>query len=185
MLYIWPYVALFSAPILIGPLYCCVANLLPSITGTKVGMRQKSRYPVYPDLLQAIVFISAGLLAVHFNTIETEYQAPFIRDALARYVVRFNHPDYTDARVERESAAVNFPFRTLPIYHKAKLWLGSKSHHRLMADEWDVIHARNARIDTRGRPVNGRFDTVLVNTGEGEYTGIQGKCYKFNHISNF
>ena len=113
--------------------------------------------------------------AVFFDAIKKEYQAPYIRDALARYVVQFNNPDYTAARVEREAASVNFHFRSLPVYHKAKLWLGSTSHHRLMADEWDVIHAHKACVDSRGRTVSGRFDTVLVNTGDGEYTGKTGK----------
>ena len=73
MLYIWPYIALFSAPILIGPLHCCLTSLVPYITGTKVGTKQKSRYSIYPDPMQAVVFISAGLLAVHFNTIVHPY----------------------------------------------------------------------------------------------------------------
>jgi alpha-1,2-glucosyltransferase len=73
MLYIWPYIALFSAPILIGPLYCCLTNLLPSNTGNGVRTRQKSRYSIYPDPLQAVVFISAGLFAVHFNTVVHPY----------------------------------------------------------------------------------------------------------------
>ncbi|KAH6639335.1 alpha-1,2 glucosyltransferas-like protein alg10 [Boeremia exigua] len=73
MLYIWPYIALFSAPVLIGPLFCCMAHLLPSNIGVKLGVKQRSPYTVYPQPLQAIVFIAIGLVAVHFNTIVHPY----------------------------------------------------------------------------------------------------------------
>lgn len=73
MLYIWPYIALFSAPIFLGPLYRCIANLLPSSISGKTETRQESRSSIYPQPVQAAVFISAGLLAVHFNTIIHPY----------------------------------------------------------------------------------------------------------------
>ena len=96
---------------------------------------------------------------------------------MAQYIVGFNYPDYTNAQIERDAASFTLPFRSLPVYYKAKLWLGSRAHHHLMANEWDVVHACQARTDTRGRSVTGRFDTVLVNTGTGQYTGIEGKYY--------
>ena len=43
-----------------------------------------------------------------------------------------------------------------------------------MAKEFDVVHATPARTSTRGRPVDGHFDTVLVNDGNGTYSGIAG-----------
>ncbi|KAJ4986443.1 alpha- glucosyltransferase alg10 [Stagonosporopsis vannaccii] len=73
MLYIWPYIALFSAPILLGPLFTCIMDLLPLTFRAKLGAKQKSPYPTFPHPLQAIVFIAAGLLAVHFNTIVHPY----------------------------------------------------------------------------------------------------------------
>ncbi|KAJ8118650.1 hypothetical protein OPT61_g412 [Boeremia exigua] len=73
MLYIWPYIALFSAPILVGPLLCSVAHLLPSNIGAKLGAKKTISYTVLPQPLQAIVFITTGLLAVHFNTIVHPY----------------------------------------------------------------------------------------------------------------
>lgn len=73
MLYIWPYITLFSAPILVGPLFSCVAHLLPAQLRAKLEITQKSPYTVYPQLSQAALFIVAGLLAVHFNTIIHPY----------------------------------------------------------------------------------------------------------------
>lgn len=73
MLYIWPYIALFSAPILTGPLLYCVAHLLPSRVAVKLGVEQRSSYSIFPQIPQTLLFFSVGLLAVHFNTIVHPY----------------------------------------------------------------------------------------------------------------
>jgi alpha-1,2-glucosyltransferase len=73
MLYIWPYIALFSAPVLLGPLFTCVAHMLPARLGAKLGLKRKSSYTIYPSLSQAFLFTAAGLLAVHYNTIIHPY----------------------------------------------------------------------------------------------------------------
>lgn len=64
------------------------------------------------------------------------------------------------------------------MFHKAKFWLGDAKNPRLSSDEFSVVQATPARADKRGRPVDGRFDTVMVNDGDGEYTGVAGeyKC---------
>lgn len=73
MLYIWPYIAFFSAPILLGPLFTCVIHLLPTSLRTQLGAKEKSLNRTSPYSSQAIMFIAAGLLAVHFNTIVHPY----------------------------------------------------------------------------------------------------------------
>ena len=73
MLYIWPYIAFFSVPIFLGPLLCCVAPLLPSHVKANIGVKRDTSYSVYPQPLQAILFVAVGLLAVHFNTIVHPY----------------------------------------------------------------------------------------------------------------
>ena len=53
----------------------------------------------------------------------------------------------------------------------------SVSRMGLMSDEWDVVHATPSRTDKHGRPVDGHFDTVLVETSdEAEYSGVNGMC---------
>ncbi|KAF3052505.1 glucosyltransferase [Didymella keratinophila] len=73
MLYIWPYVALFSAPILVGPLFTCVVHMLPTHLGARLGVKRNSSYTIFPSLSQAVLFTAAGLLAVHYNTIIHPY----------------------------------------------------------------------------------------------------------------
>lgn len=56
-----------------GPLFCCIAHLLPSQIAIKLGIKQKPPHSIYPQASQALLFISGGLLAVHFNTIVHPY----------------------------------------------------------------------------------------------------------------
>ena len=112
--------------------------------------------------------------AVPLDNIETDYHAPFIRDAIARFIARFNNPDASHQNIEYEAEDIDLPVSSLPVYHKARLWMGSKQHYRLLADEYDIIHAQPKRANRRNRAIPGRFDTVLVNLGYGGYTGLQG-----------
>ncbi|KAH8101620.1 hypothetical protein BXZ70DRAFT_1019531, partial [Cristinia sonorae] len=110
---------------------------------------------------------------VVFDKLISDYGATFIREALARYIVQQNHPEYTAREVE-DMSDFGLPFRGLPVYHKAKFWLGDSQNYRLSSNEWDVVHATPARNTKRGRLVNGQFDTALVNDGDGTYIGIDG-----------
>ncbi|KAJ4347563.1 glucosyltransferase [Ascochyta clinopodiicola] len=73
MLYIWPYIALFSAPILIGPLCRIVAPFMPPQLKNVLGYTPPKNGPNLPELLPAALFIAGGLAAVHFNTIVHPY----------------------------------------------------------------------------------------------------------------
>ena len=113
--------------------------------------------------------------AVPFEELRNEYSAPFIEDALARFIVRHNNPTWTKAQIEASANDVDLPFRTLPVYHHAKFWLGDTGHYRLLSTEMDTVYAIHARKDKLGRPLAAEFDTVLVNDGSGEYIGVAGE----------
>lgn len=112
---------------------------------------------------------------VLFEEIIQEYHAPFIKDALARYIVHFHNPDLSWRQVERKAMDYILPLNGLAIYHCIKLWLGDMQSYRLSSDETDVIHAQPARQDRYGKPVAARFDIALITDEEGENIGIQGK----------
>lgn len=103
------------------------------------------------------------------------YSAPFLPDVLARFVIRHTHPTLTTRQVEERASDLDLPFRSLPVFHHAKFWLGDTEHSRLMSSEMDPIYAAPAHVDRQGRTVPAEFDTVLVNSGAGEYIGVSGK----------
>jgi hypothetical protein len=112
--------------------------------------------------------------AVPFSEIIEEYGAKYIEDALVRYITHIHNPTLSWAQVEARSINKPLFFNRLAVYHRMKLWLGDKDHHRLMADETDVIHARPARKDKYSNIVPGRFDIALIDDGHGNYTSVQG-----------
>ncbi|KAI0343815.1 hypothetical protein BDW22DRAFT_1477302 [Trametopsis cervina] len=132
----------------------------------------QSLYPPPPPRIRMTKHPSQK--AVPLTELAEAYQAPFIQDALARYITRYCHPTFTSAQIEDRAADLDLPLRSLPVYHKAHFWLGDINHHRLMSDEDDVLHARPARTDKQGKIIPARFDTALINCGTGEYNGIDG-----------
>jgi alpha-1,2-glucosyltransferase len=70
MLYIWPYIAFFSAPLLITPLLQPLRHLLPQ----RLQRIYEQYVPSRPVLkLPSSLWIVLGLTAVHFNTIVHPY----------------------------------------------------------------------------------------------------------------
>lgn len=149
MLYIWPYIALFSAPILLGPLLTCVTHMLPSTVRAKFGLKQKSSYPITPQLLQAIIFIAVGLLAVHFNTIVHPYTLADNR----HYVF------YVFRMLLRHTA---IKYLAVPVYY-ACFWLSIQSLVHLTEDS-QVSNSTIQARDSPGAPRNtpGTVDISFV-----------------------
>ncbi len=112
--------------------------------------------------------------AVTFDKAAEEYGALYFRDALARFLVRYQHPTLTDAEVERALDTVVIRFRHVPVYHRMKFVLEDAQELGIMEDTRDAAHARPQRKNKHGTPVPGRFDTVLVNEGDGGDLGVHG-----------
>ncbi|TFK79321.1 hypothetical protein K466DRAFT_505729 [Polyporus arcularius HHB13444] len=112
--------------------------------------------------------------AVTFAKAAQDYGALYLRDALARFIVRYQHPTLTDAEVERALDTVVIRFRHVPVYHRMKFILEDAQELGIMEDTRDAAHARPQRKDKQGRPVPGRFDTVLANEGDGGEIGVHG-----------
>ncbi|USP76553.1 glycosyltransferase family 59 protein [Curvularia clavata] len=73
MLYIWPYLAFFSFPLLLGPLLRPIVPLLPKpVLDLCDKVLNTSTYGL-PSLLASSMFIIWAMLSVHFNTIIHPY----------------------------------------------------------------------------------------------------------------
>lgn len=74
MLYIWPYMAFFSVPLVVGPLLQAIIQPLPN----KIQKLAERTYLTpgtssLPDVIISVLFITGAFLAVHFNTIIHPY----------------------------------------------------------------------------------------------------------------
>ncbi|KAI8995710.1 FAD-linked oxidase-like protein [Trametes punicea] len=112
--------------------------------------------------------------ALTFEDAAHRYGATFFHDALARFVIQYRQPQLSWQQIERASATAYFNFRSVSAFHKVKYLLDDVQGFGLDEQHKDVVHARPARQDSRGRPVPARFDTVLVNDGTGGSTGVTG-----------
>lgn len=74
MLYIWPYIAFFSAPLLIGPLVSSIISIPAQGLGTSLRnwTPNASRLSFFSFVAFA-GWVAIGLVAVHFNTIIHPY----------------------------------------------------------------------------------------------------------------
>ena len=109
--------------------------------------------------------------SVPLEILVRDYHAPYLREALARFVVATNHPDWTHHQVEAAALDTVLPFRKLPVYHKMK-FISKVDEEMVIVDS---IHANGARKNKQGRtPLPGRFDTALVRIGECGEIGVEG-----------
>ncbi|KAI0821718.1 hypothetical protein BC628DRAFT_793206 [Trametes gibbosa] len=108
-----------------------------------------------------------------FEDVISKYGATYFRDALARFVAKTRHPDFTSPQVEHASASIYFSFRTISAFHKLKFWIEDESGLTIDApDPTDVAHAHPARTGKYDKVIPGRFDTVFV---KGDPVGDDGE----------
>lgn len=113
--------------------------------------------------------------AATIDSLRDNYGASFFWAALARYIVLHTRPDTTTrAQVEHAAAHVYIPFASLPIFHKVRYNAVDSTGHKDESVTIDSVHCQPARRDKQGNTVPGRFDTVLVNCGNGGEKSVEG-----------
>ena len=113
--------------------------------------------------------------AMPFGRLATEYGVENFAKRLAEFAVRHTHPELSSAQVRDSADLLRLEFDRVAVYHKAKFWESTFARYRHASDDYDVIHAKPARHDKRGRTVPGQFDTALVNfDGSGRSVGVRG-----------
>ena len=110
--------------------------------------------------------------AVSFDLIEANYKASMFRYALSHYVLKQQNPTYPYNEIENMISDFHLHFDAVSVYHKARFWLGDRETHQLQSNEYDVVHSRPARME-KDKEIPARFDTVLVNSGNGAYIGVK------------
>ncbi|KAJ6549962.1 hypothetical protein B0H19DRAFT_1073857 [Mycena capillaripes] len=113
------------------------------------------------------------LKSVRLGRLITDYGAQFFRDALARFITKFNSPLFTSRQIESESAHITFAFHAVPVFHRIKFTtqdpytaLGS------LDSVVDLIHVQPRKLLNNGEDVPARFDTALVNDSTGGLIGV-------------
>ncbi|KAG1833790.1 hypothetical protein EV424DRAFT_1502683 [Suillus variegatus] len=111
---------------------------------------------------------------VPLDHIVQDYGATFFTAALARYVVGRNQPGLSAAQLEREAAHIILPFDAVATFHRIKFHAIDARGFRDSSVTVDSVHSQPSQKDKRGHTIPARFDTVLVNEGNGGITGVDG-----------
>ncbi|KAI0039433.1 hypothetical protein FA95DRAFT_1504177 [Auriscalpium vulgare] len=112
--------------------------------------------------------------SVPFTQLGTSHGAVDFETALAHYIVRERNPGLSERQAANVAEGLKLPFRSVATYHKIKISNPDAQDGEDLPEVRDAVHVRPAHPDSRGRAVPGRFDTVLVNTGEGQDTRVLG-----------
>ncbi|KAG2739279.1 hypothetical protein P692DRAFT_20756281, partial [Suillus brevipes Sb2] len=132
--------------------------------------------PPHTDLLYARQYKVAkhpSIKRVSFATLAADYGAVHFRAALARFVAQVTEPGLTARHLENAAVDVILPMTSVAVFHKIRYNVVTHdgTHDNITVD---AIHARPARRDRHGRDVPARFDTALVNLGNGGALGVEG-----------
>jgi hypothetical protein len=97
---------------------------------------------------------------VSIDTLALDYGATYFRDAFTRYVAGWQNPDFNRSQIERESLNINIPFVNVSVYNCIKFV--NAGDDKIV----DALHVQPRRKTGCGQYYPGRFDTVLVRTGD-------------------
>lgn len=117
--------------------------------------------------------------SVPIDQLMSLYGAGFFHGAFTRFVILWQTPQTSRARLEQDILDVHIPFVNVSVYHRIRF------RDKLLSETTvDSIHAVPSRKDKKGRSIPGRFDTGLVYCGDTGRTGIHG-AYEKHCISKY
>lgn len=116
------------------------------------------------------------LKAVSLIDIKEKYGATHFTGALARFVVQYQHPEFTKNQIEAAASSFHLPLTKVPVYHRIKYVSHDVYSMDPLAEQVvDAIHVEPARFDQYGKLIPGRFDTAIINFNNGGDVGVEGK----------
>ncbi|KAH8100185.1 hypothetical protein BXZ70DRAFT_893418 [Cristinia sonorae] len=136
-----------------------------------------------PDVIHSISNVQTAKRAntklLSFDDIADDYGAIDIVNALCSFVALVRDPSLSTGPRRRErlhnaAANIHLGFSSLALFHKLKFTIPSPQPWIDADDIYDVAHCRPGYTDRQGREVDSRFDTVLVNLGDGGDVGVKG-----------
>ncbi|KAN0141046.1 hypothetical protein V8E53_000802 [Lactarius tabidus] len=108
--------------------------------------------------------------AVSFEDLSVKYGAIDFQDCLADFIAQVNNPGASAAVLRARAADTLLPFRSVPVFHRIK-FANSNAHDSEIVDS---VVVRPEHLDTHGRTVPSRFDTVVVQDGHNTEALVHG-----------
>jgi len=78
-------------------------------------------------------------------------------------------------QLRQQAERTTLPFRSVAVYTCVKFWNADAQGHDQVPETLDSAHACPEITTPNGQQLPGRWDTVLVNMGDGADSGVEGK----------
>ncbi|KAJ6450612.1 hypothetical protein C8R45DRAFT_1057188 [Mycena sanguinolenta] len=133
--------------------------------------------PLHPGIVyerQLVMMKFPTVKSVKISRLIHAYGAIHFRKALVEFIVHHSNPSFSLTQVEAASRSIHLPFNAVPVFHRIKF---------TAPDPYDAGGTTNSVVDavhvqpphqSHHQDIPGRFDTVLVNNGNGGLTGVEG-----------
>ncbi|KAF7377425.1 hypothetical protein MSAN_00164100 [Mycena sanguinolenta] len=114
--------------------------------------------------------------SVKISRLVDAYGAKYFRKALVEFIVHHSNPTFSLAQVEAASQSIHLPFNVVAVFHRIKFTTPDPyAAGGTINSVVDAVHVQPAH-QSHSQHIPGRFDTVLVNNGNGGLTGVEGKA---------
>ncbi|KAI0063046.1 hypothetical protein BV25DRAFT_1802716 [Artomyces pyxidatus] len=134
-----------------------------------------STAPLTPSQPRIHIARYPNVKSAKFNVLRDQYGAVDFEPAFYNMIMQIRNPELSTRYLSRQPIEEKtLPFRSVAVYHNVKFWNRDPQEREQAPDTRDSAHARPAYKDTRGRAVGGRFDTVLIDMGDGGESGVEG-----------
>ena len=130
--------------------------------------------PRIPRHLHIKIARFPNVKAVPIDTIPAEFGAVDFHRALSEFILKTSNIGFSPHEIRLLAPRYRLPFHTVPVFFKIKFWNPDAQGRDDIPETLDCVHIRPTHRDSKGRAVAGRFDTVLVNEGKGEESGVEG-----------
>jgi Plavaka transposase len=144
---------------------------------TSVPPQRPIGTPPQPSLRYLKMTRNPTLRRVPFDAIISNYGAVDFQDVLGDFLAHLREPNVSGRALRNRGENTLIPFQYVPVFHKIKF---TDREGTII----DSVHIRPEQLDTHGRIIPARFDTVLIRTGQqpGNTRGNQGRlwshCYQ-------
>ena len=106
-----------------------------------------------------------------------------IRESLANFFVKLQHPNYSRHQVETIADGWDAPFCMLAVYHKIKFHHWDEQGFTVVGGVLDCIHVQPNQTNKQGSTIPGRFDTVIfkdLESANQDRNGVNGEHLSTN-----
>ena len=118
-----------------------------------------------------------SIYRVSYNDLAEKYGAHSFQDELGDFIALCKSTAGSAAAIRARGAETLIPFNTVPVYHRVRFTTRDQGYNNGEPEIVDAIQARPEQVDSQGRVVPARFDTVLVrNSSRSEHT-IRGEWF--------